>query len=86
MSRLKRVLLTALAEHGVELPMPSATAVRNSDVPILDDLRTRVADTPAVRMVNQEIVRQGFYLCSKPSTVDSHGPVTGLSRRGLSAP
>jgi len=64
MSRLKRVLLTALAEHGVELPMPSATDVRNSDVPIGDELRTRVADTPVVRMVNQEIVRQGFYLCS----------------------
>jgi hypothetical protein len=64
MTRLKRVFLTALTEHGVERPIPSATHVRNSGAPIGDELRTPVADGPAVRMVNQEIVQEAFYLCT----------------------
>jgi hypothetical protein len=64
MSRLKRVLMATLAEHGVERPIPSATHVRNSDTPIGDELRTPVADAPAVRMVDQEIVQEAFYLCT----------------------
>jgi hypothetical protein len=47
MSRLKRVLTTALAEHGVELPIPDALQRRNSSAPIGDELRTPVASDPA---------------------------------------
>jgi hypothetical protein len=64
MSRLKRVLMAALAEHGAEREIPSATGVRNSDASIGDELRTGVADAPAVRMVAQEIVQEAFYLCT----------------------
>jgi hypothetical protein len=64
MSRLKRVLLTALADHGAELSLPDATDGRNSPPPIGDELRTRVASAPVVRMVDQETVRQAFYLCT----------------------
>jgi AAA domain len=64
MSRLKRVLLTALADHGVERPIPSATHVRNSDTPIGDELRTPVADAPIVRMVDQQVVWEAFSLCT----------------------
>ena len=39
--RLKRVLMTILAEQGVDLPIP--------------------LDGPTVRMVDQELVRKGFY-------------------------
>ena len=46
--RLKRVLISVLAEQGVELPV--------------------VSDDPAVRMVDQEIVREQFY---------SHTPAEG---------
>ena len=42
--RLKRVLLEALKEQGVDLNVPP--------------------DGPAVRMVDQEIVRQQFYACT----------------------
>jgi hypothetical protein len=63
MSRFKRVLLAALSEHGIELPMPSPTPVPNSG-PIEDELGTPVGDGPVVRMIDQAIVRQSFYLCS----------------------
>jgi hypothetical protein len=116
MSRLKRVLMAALAEQGVELPIPDAVRGRNSGVPIGDELRTPVASDPVatsplhvpasplgadevgrpsgdapipdathvrnsrvpmgdelrppvasgpvMRMVDQEIVREAFYLCT----------------------
>jgi len=64
MSRLKRVLLAALAEHGAERPIPSPTHVPNSPPTIGNELGTPVGDAPAVRMVNQEIVREAFYLCT----------------------
>jgi hypothetical protein len=62
MSRLKRVLLTALAEQGAERPIPSPTHVPNSPPTIENELGTPVGDAPVVRMVNQEIVREAFYL------------------------
>jgi hypothetical protein len=40
--RLKRVLMSVLAEQGVELPIPP--------------------DGPTVRMVDQEVVREQFYV------------------------
>jgi AAA domain len=64
MARLKRVLMTALAERGVERPIPSPTRVPNSPSTIGDELGTSVGDAPVVRMVNQEIVREAFYLCT----------------------
>jgi AAA domain len=64
MSRLKRVLLAALAEHGAERPIPSPTHVPNSPLTLGNELGTPVGDAPAVRMVNQEIVREAFYLCT----------------------
>jgi hypothetical protein len=64
MSRLKRVLLAALAEHGAERPIPSPTHVPNSPPTIGNELGTPVGDAPAVRMVSQEIVREAFYLCT----------------------
>ena len=64
MSRLKRVLLAALAEHGAERPIPSPTHVPNSPPTIGNELGTPVEDAPAVRMVSQEIVREAFYLCT----------------------
>jgi hypothetical protein len=64
MARLKRVLLAALAEHGVERSIPSPTHVPNSAPTIEDELGTPVGDAPVVRMVSQEIVREAFYLCT----------------------
>src|SRR5262245_16608656 len=64
MARLKRVLLAALAEHGVERPIASPTHVPNSAPTIEDELGTPVGDAPVVRMVSQEIVREAFYLCT----------------------
>jgi hypothetical protein len=89
MTRLKRVFLTALAEHGVERPIPSALHVRTSSPPIGNEVRTQSADAPisskvpvqssppieeqlwtptldapTVRMINQEIVQDAFYLCT----------------------
>jgi hypothetical protein len=64
MSRLKRVLLAALAEHGAERPIPSPTHVPNSPPTPGNELGTPVGDAPAVRMVSQEIVREAFYLCT----------------------
>jgi hypothetical protein len=64
MTRLKRVFLTALAEHGVERPIPDALHVRTSSPPIGNEVRTQSADGPVVRMVNQEIVQDAFYLCT----------------------
>jgi hypothetical protein len=46
MSRLKRVLMAALAEHGVELPIPDSIQRRNSSVPIGDKLRPPLASDP----------------------------------------
>jgi hypothetical protein len=42
--RLKRVLMTILAEQGVDLPIPP--------------------DGPAVRMIEQKLVRKAFYACT----------------------
>jgi hypothetical protein len=53
-----------LAEYGVELPIPSATRVRNSSPIETPELRTSVADAPVVRMVDQETVQEAFYLCT----------------------
>jgi hypothetical protein len=64
MARLKRLLLAALAEHGVERSIPSPTHVPNSAPTIEDELGTPVGDAPVVRMVSQEIVREAFYLCT----------------------
>ena len=50
--RLKRVLMTILAEQGVDLPIPP--------------------DGPAVRMVDQKLVRKAFYACT---------PVDGTSKQ-----
>jgi AAA domain len=62
MSRLKRVLLAALAEHGVERPIPSKVRVQTSDPPIGDELWTPSLDAPVVRMVDQGTVREAFDL------------------------
>jgi AAA domain len=64
MARLKRVLMAALAEHGVEQPIPSPTGVPNSSSMVGGELGTPVGDVPVVRMVDQEIVREAFYLCT----------------------
>jgi hypothetical protein len=68
MARLKRVFMAALVDQGIEQPIPSATRVRNSGPTIGEELRTPVADAvaggPIVRMVDQEVVRQAFYLCT----------------------
>jgi hypothetical protein len=40
MSRFKRVLLAALAEQGVEQPIPSKVGVKTSGVPIEDEVFT----------------------------------------------
>ena len=64
MSRLKRVLLAALAEYGAKRPIPSPTHVPNSPPTVGTELGTPVGDAPAVRMVSQEIVREAFYLCT----------------------
>jgi hypothetical protein len=64
MSRLKRVLMATLAEHGVEQPIPSPTRVPNSPPTIGNELGTSVGDAPVVRMVNQETVQEAFYLCT----------------------
>ena len=63
MSRFKRVLMAALADHGAEQPIPSALHVRTS-IPIGDEVRTRSADTPIVRMVDQTVVWEAFCLCT----------------------
>jgi hypothetical protein len=44
MVRFKQALLAVLAEYGVELPIPSATRVRNSPPIETPELRTSVAD------------------------------------------
>src|SRR5262249_42934020 len=63
--RFKRGLLTALAEHGAERAVPDALPRRTSPPPIGDEGRPRSAsDGPVVRMVDQEIVREAFYLCT----------------------
>jgi hypothetical protein len=68
MARFKRVLLDALAEHGVERPIPSGLHVRTSSVPMGGEVRTGSPDSPPctlrVRMVDQEVVREAFYLCT----------------------
>jgi hypothetical protein len=60
MSRFKRVLMAALAEHGTEREIPSTLHVNTSLPPI----GGRTVDAPRVRMVAQEIVREAFYLCT----------------------
>src|SRR5262249_9057394 len=65
MVRFKRVLFEALAEHGMERPVPDALPRRTSPPPIGDEVRPRSAsDGPTVRMVDQETVREAFYLCT----------------------
>ena len=68
MSRFKRVLLTALAEQGVEQPIPSKVGVKTSDAPIGEEVLTGSFDAPVVRMVDQRIVRQSFDLCTPQDT------------------
>jgi hypothetical protein len=60
MSRLKRVLMDALAEYGVDQEIPSPLRVPTSPPPIGDGS----GDAPVVRMVDQETVREVFYLCT----------------------
>ena len=55
MSRFKRVLLTALAEQGVEQPIPSKVGVKTSDAPIGEEVLTGSFDAPVVRMVDQRM-------------------------------
>jgi hypothetical protein len=63
MSRLKRALLTCLAEQGVEQPIPSPSKLRvQTSTPIGDELWTPTLDGPVVRMVEQNIVREAFDL------------------------
>ena len=64
MARLKRVLLAALAEHGIERPIPASTHGFNSGAPIGDELKPPVEDAPIVRMVDQEVVWEAFCLCT----------------------
>jgi AAA domain len=68
MSRFKRVLLAALAEHGVEQPIPSKVGVKTSGVSIGDEVLTRSFDAPFVRMVDQHVVREAFDLCTPQDT------------------
>jgi hypothetical protein len=63
-TRFKRVLLTALAEQGVERPIPSALPVHTSPPIGTPEVRTPIADAPVVRMVDQETVQEAFYLCT----------------------
>jgi hypothetical protein len=75
MSRFKRVLMAALAEHGVDREIPSTLRVNTSSPPIggptvdgsvdaPDQPVPSAAAGPTVRMVAQEIVREAFYLCT----------------------
>jgi hypothetical protein len=50
MSRLKRVLLAALAEHGVELPIPSPTPVPTPKG--IPELGTPVGGAPVVTVAS----------------------------------
>jgi len=61
-TRVRR-LLAVLAEHGTERPIPSETHVRNSP-PIGDEFRTPVSDSPVVRLVDQQLVREAFARCT----------------------
>ena len=67
MLRFKRVLLAALAEQGVERPIPSKVPVQSSP-PIGDELFTPTLDAPVVRMVDQGIVREAFDLHTPQDT------------------
>jgi len=68
MSRLKQVLHTALAAHGTEQPIPAIasdeTGRRNSSPYIGNEFRPGVSSGPVMRMVDQETVREAFYLCT----------------------
>jgi len=69
MSRLKQVLLAALAEYGAERPIPTIagsdeTGRRNSDPIEGGEFRPGVSSGSVVRMVDQEIVREAFYRCT----------------------
>ncbi len=68
MSRFKRVLLAALADQGVEQPIPSKVGVQTSGVPIGDEVWTGSLDAPVVRMVDQHVVREAFDLCTPQDT------------------
>jgi hypothetical protein len=68
MSRFKRVLLAALAEQGVEQPIPSKVGVKTSGVPMVDEVLTRSFDAPFVRMVDQRVVREFFDFCTPQDT------------------
>src|SRR5262245_40075053 len=67
MSRFKRVLLAALAEHGLERAIPSKVPVQSSP-PIGDELWTPTLDAPVVRMVEQDTVREAFDLNTPQDT------------------
>jgi AAA domain len=68
MSRLKQVLHTTLAAHGTEQPVPAVasdeTGRRNSPPYLGNEFRRPVSSGPMVRMVDQETVREAFYLCT----------------------
>jgi hypothetical protein len=88
MSRLKRALFAALAEHGEERPVPSTIGVNTS--PLGDEVLTGSVDAPAVRMVEQELVRKAFDLSTPASDEDSrqarHVRFTRARDRALGRP
>ena len=63
-TRFKRALLEALAEHGIEHAIPSALHVRTSTPIGENEVRTPSADAPTVRMVTQTAVWEAFSLCT----------------------
>jgi AAA domain len=68
MSRLKRVLLVALAEHGIEQPIPSKVRVKTLDPSVGDEVFTPSFYAPVVRMVDQRVVREAFDLYTPQDT------------------
>jgi hypothetical protein len=68
MLRFKRVLLAALAEHGIEQPIPSKLRVKTSTPIEGDEVFTPSLDAPVVRMVDQSIVREAFDLHTPQDT------------------
>ena len=66
MSRLKRVLLAAWPSTGSSSQYRQSS--RQSSPPIEDELFTPTFDAPVVRMVDQDIVREAFDLCTPQDT------------------
>jgi hypothetical protein len=63
-SRFKRVLHEALAEHGAERLIPVSELPSELHPPIGPEVQTPSSDTPAVRMVDQQQVRAAFDLAT----------------------